>query len=236
MSLASWAKTDIGLVRSSNQDAVGCFPEQGLFVVADGMGGHANGEVASRMAVDLLRAHLEARPDPGPEDLAAAVQVANAQIFDLGHRDASSALPAMGTTVVALVLGRKAAWAHVGDSRLYRLRDGVLGLLTADDTRFGREVPTGGPVPLGLQHTNELLCALGVERQVNVTLGEEEIHPGDVYLLCSDGISGLVPAAAIQRTLLDLGDPAAAGQALLEQALDAGGNDNASIIVVHYPG
>lgn len=234
MSLESWAKTDIGLVRSSNQDAVGCFPEQGLFVVADGMGGHADGEVASRMAVDILRAHLEARPDPAPEDLAAAVQVANTQIFDIGHRNHSSGLPSMGTTVVALALGRNAAWVHVGDSRLYRLRRGHLTLLTADDTRYGREIAPGSPIPLELPHTNELLSALGVERYVHITLGEDELHPGDVYLLCSDGLSGLVPASVIHETLVDSRDPAVAGEILLARALDAGGNDNASLIVVRY--
>ena len=144
MSLASWAKTEIGLVRSSNQDAVGCFPEHGLFVVADGMGGHANGELASRMAVDSLRDHVESYPAPGPAELAVAVQEANARIFDAGHRERSSGLPAMGTTIVALALGQRAAWAHVGDSRLYRFRGGELTLLTADDTRFDGEEAQGG--------------------------------------------------------------------------------------------
>lgn len=236
MILASWAKTEIGLVRSSNQDAVGCFPERGLFVVADGMGGHANGELASRMAVDVLRTQIESRPDPGPQDLAAAVQAANEQIFDAGHRDRSSGLPAMGTTIVALALGRRAAWVHVGDSRLYRMRDGELALLTADDTRFGRQVPVGGPVPLDLQHTNELLCALGVERQVTTTIGEETPRPGDVYLLCSDGVSGLVSALAIKEQLAAMSDPAATGAALLELAMDAGGSDNATIVVVQHRG
>ena len=108
MSLASWAKTDIGLVRSSNQDAVGCFPERGLFVVADGMGGHANGELASRMAVDVLRSEIGVPCEPGPADLEAAVRAANEQIFEAGHRDRSSGLPAMGTTIVALALGQRA--------------------------------------------------------------------------------------------------------------------------------
>jgi serine/threonine protein phosphatase PrpC len=234
MSLASWAKTEIGLVRSSNQDAVGCFPEQGLFVVADGMGGHANGELASRMAVDFLRGHVESRPDPGPADLAAAVQEANAQIFDAGHRDRTSGLPAMGTTVVVLALGRRAAWAHVGDSRLYRWRGDELTLLTADDTRFGRQIAVGGPVPLDLPHTNELLCALGVERQVNTSIGESNLQPGDVFLLCSDGVSGLVSAEDIRNHLRDLRDPALTGEALLDLAMDAGGTDNASVVLIQY--
>jgi protein phosphatase len=232
MALASWAKTELGLVRSSNQDAVGCFPERGLFVVADGMGGHANGELASRMAVDVMKTAIGSGPEPGPRELAAAVQVANANIFEAGHRDRSSGLPAMGTTIVALALGRRASWAHVGDSRLYRLRAGELALLTADDTRFGRQVAVGGPVPLDLPHTNELLCALGVERQVTPSTGEDAVLPGDVYLLCSDGVSGLVPAPAIQDALARMSDPAATGELLLGLAMDAGGSDNASIVVV----
>jgi len=236
MTLAIWAKTEIGLVRSSNQDAVGCFPEKGLFVVADGMGGHANGELASRMAVDVLRSQVENRLEPGPSDLASAVQAANQQIFETGHRDRSSGLPAMGTTIVALALGRRAAWVHVGDSRLYRMRGGDLALLTADDTRFGRQIAVGGPVPLDLQHTNELLCALGVERQVTATTGDDALLPGDVFLLCSDGVSGLVSAIAIREELAAMSDPAATGTKLLQLAMEAGGSDNASIVVVQHRG
>jgi PPM family protein phosphatase len=232
MSLASWAKTEIGLVRSSNQDAVGCFPEMGLFVVADGMGGHANGELASRMAVDSLQGLVEPRPDPDPTALAAAVQEANARIFDAGHRDRTTGLPAMGTTIVVLALGKRAAWAHVGDSRLYRLRGEELTLLTADDTRFGRQIAVGGPVPLDLPHTNELLCALGVERQVNTSIGESELQPGDKFLLCSDGVSGLVSAEDIRIHLRDMQDPALTGEALLQLAMAAGGTDNASIVLI----
>lgn len=232
MSLASWAKTEIGLVRSSNQDAVGCFPEHGLFVVADGMGGHANGELASRMAVDYLHGRVESLSDPSPQDLAAAVQEANAQIFEAGHRDRSTGLPAMGTTIVVLSLRHRAAWAHVGDSRLYRYRAGELALLTADDTRFGRQIAVGAPVPLDLPHTNELLCALGVERQVNTSIGESTLEPGDVFLLCSDGVSGLVSGEDIRNHLRDLENPALTGEALLELAMDAGGNDNASIVLI----
>jgi protein phosphatase len=236
MTWTSWAKTEIGLVRSSNQDAVGCFPEHGLFIVADGMGGHANGELASRMAVDVLRSQIENRPEPGASDLVAAVQAANQLIFEIGHRDPSSGLPAMGTTVVALALGRRASWVHVGDSRLYRMRAGELSLLTADDTRFGRQVAMGGPVPLDLPHTNELLCALGVERQVAATTGDDDLHPGDVFLLCSDGVSGLVSAIAIRDQLAAMQDPAVTGQRLLELAMDAGGSDNASIVVIRHQG
>lgn len=269
MRFESWSKTDIGLVRESNQDHVGCFPDLGLFVVADGMGGHADGEIASGMAVDILR-HAYADEDDtqpgrtllparGPmawlarlglgntgkrdEELArlevarltSAVEEANRRIFARGHEDAAAATRAMGTTVVAVVLhewSKRAAWAHVGDSRLYRLRDGQLELLTADHTRFGEPYRNGGTVPLELQHTNQLTSALGVGPQVTVAVGCEEIRGGDVLLLSSDGVTGLIPPEAIAQVLAEMPSPGQAGDELVKRALAAGGSDNASVVVV----
>jgi len=270
MRFESWSKTDIGLVRETNQDHVGCFPGLGLFVVADGMGGHADGEVASRIAVETLHAAYSQEDDtqPGrtmptmpsgplgwlsrltrnratkPEQamaerevarLEAAVQDANRHIFDLGHEGGGPATRAMGTTIIALLVhpwSERAAWAHVGDSRLYRQRDAALELLTADHTRFGEPYRGGGTVPLDLPHTNQLVSALGVERSVTVALGCDEVRAGDTFLLTSDGISGLVPPERITQVLRDTGSSGEAGEELLRLALYAGGNDNASIIVV----
>jgi len=274
MRFESWSKTDIGLVRESNQDHVGCFPEIGLFVVADGMGGHADGEIASGMAVDVLRevfgreddtqpgrtlapgstggprAWLErigvlARRRTGPGDdelaraelarLAGAVEEANRRIYARGHADGSAAPRAMGTTVIAVAVhdwSARIVWAHVGDSRLYRLRAGRLELLTADHTRFGEPYRTGGEIPLDLPHTNQLTSALGVGREVQVATGSDEVRPGDVYLLSSDGVTGLVPASVITQILGDVPSSEKAGQELLERALAAGGTDNASLVVL----
>lgn len=280
MRFESWSKTDIGLVRETNQDHVGCYPEIGLYVVADGMGGHADGEVASRIAVETLHEAYagdddtlpgrtlpqlpaassgplawlsrlkrswtekaetkaeESDEDGGERDVArleAAVQNANRRIFDLGHEGGGPATRAMGTTVIALVASpsaRRVAWAHVGDSRLYRLRDGKLELLTADHTRFGEPYRAGGPVPLDLPHTNQLVLALGVERSVPVSVGSDAVRPGDVFLLASDGITGLVPPERIAQILRDMRSPAEAGEELIRLALAAGGTDNASAVVL----
>lgn len=273
MRFESWSKTDIGLVRESNQDHVGCFPEIGLYVVADGMGGHADGEIASGMAVDILRelfdreddtqpgrtlvprgpggpmAWLErlgllgGRRDEGDEALVQAeqarlvraVEEANRRIFARGHEDGGAVLRAMGTTVIAAAMhdwSPHVVWAHVGDSRLYRLRAGQLELLTADHTRFGEPYRAGGPVPLDVQHTNQLTAALGVSPEVMVARGRSEVQAGDVYMLSSDGVSGLVPATTIAQVLGEMPSPEQAGSELLKRALAAGGTDNATIVVL----
>jgi len=270
MRFESWSKTDVGLVRESNQDHVGCFPGLGLFVVADGMGGHADGEVASRMAVEMLRdayageddtqpgrtlpprrpagwlarlvRGLGAAPDGDDDQIAAreitrlesAVQAANRAIFDLGHETGGPTRP-MGTTVIALVAHPwwdRVAWAHVGDSRLYRLRDERLELLTADHTRFGEPYRAGGEVPLDLPHTNQLIAALGVEPAVKVALGSDALRPGDVFLLASDGVTALVPPERIRALLAEMRAPADTGEELVRLALAAGGSDNASAVLV----
>ena len=273
MRFESWSKTDIGLVRESNQDHVGCFPEIGLYVVADGMGGHADGEIASGMAVDVLRELFDREDDTQPgrtlvprgprgpmawlerlgllggrsnegdqalvqaeqARLVGAVEEANRRIFARGHEDGGAVLRAMGTTVIAVAMhdwSRHVIWAHVGDSRLYRLRAGQLELLTADHTRFGEPYRAGGPVPLDVQHTNQLTAALGVSPEVQVARGCSEVRAGDVYMLSSDGVSGLVPAQTIAQVLGEMPSPEQAGSELLKRALAAGGTDNATVVVL----
>lgn len=262
MSLDSWADSHIGLVRKSNQDSIGCFPELGLFVVADGMGGRSEGEVASRLAVDTIResmapelsgdAHMEAEPpperpgfwrslmgarpapEPGP-NLEAAVALANQRVHEAGRSQPESPRGSMGTTVVVLVCAppqQRAYWAHVGDSRLYRVRDGELSLLTADHTMFGEAFWEQDSVPSDLPHTNRLVRAIGIEPTVEVTRGQDELRPGDLFLLCSDGVSGMVTPADLQRQLLDAQPLKDTGEALIRLALAAGGRDNASAILV----
>jgi protein phosphatase len=262
MSLDSWAASHIGLVRKSNQDSVGCFPELGLFVVADGMGGRSEGEVASRLAVDTIResiaqelsaaAHkaadppperpgfwrtlMGARPAPAPgANLEGAVALANQRVHAAGHSQPESARGSMGTTVVVLVCApqrRRAYWAHVGDSRLYRVRGGELVLLTADHTMFGEAFWEQDTVPPDLPHTNRLVRAIGIEPTVEVARGEDELRPGDLFLLCSDGVSGMVEPADLRQQLLAAQPLKDTGEALIRLALAAGGRDNASAILV----
>ena len=279
MRFESWSKSDVGLVRESNQDHVGCFPELGLYIVADGMGGHADGEIASSMAVASLRDAYDreddtqpgrtqvARSSSGPmswlarlglvrgdsgtpgtsgssrdaelarkevDRLAVAVEEANRRIFQRGHQDGGPVPRAMGTTVIAVVVhdwSRRLAWAHVGDSRLYRLRGSELMLLTADHTRFGEPYREKRPVPLDLPHTNQLTSALGVSPDVGVAAGSSDLEEGDVYLLSSDGVSGLVPPEQIAEVLAR-GSAEEIGEELLRRAMAKGGTDNASVVVL----
>jgi protein phosphatase len=284
MRFESWSKSDIGLVRESNQDHVGCFPDLGLYVVADGMGGHADGEIASSLAVDSLREAFDREDDTEPgrshapardagggplsrlvrlgllrrsEDgdaarppgdaelvqrevrrLASAVEEANRRIFQRGHQVGGTVARAMGTTVIAAVVQQwsgRLAWAHVGDSRLYRLRAGDLTLLTADHTRYGEPYRQKRPVPLDLPHTNQLTSALGVSPDVGVESGSTDLAAGDVYLLSSDGVTGLVPPEQIAEVLAR-GLAAEVGEELLRRAMAKGGTDNASVVVLRVLG
>jgi len=265
MKLEAWAGSDIGLVRKSNQDSVGCFPDLRLFVVADGMGGRSEGEVASRLAVETLRESLVPDDrhggrtwswrkllgivDGGGETavehcagLQAAIELANQRIFAAGQRQStpdSSQRGSMGTTVVALVCdigSGRACWAHVGDSRLYRVRAGRVELLTADHTMFGEVYWDAETVPTDLPHTNRLVRALGIAAEVEVATGSDVIRAGDLFLLCSDGVSGMVSPENLQTQLLSVAALDEAGRALIARALDGGGKDNASALLVRVLG
>ena len=262
MRLETWAHSEIGLVRKSNQDALGVFPDLGLFILADGMGGHARGEVASRMAVEAIHASLReihaGNPEPSlgtrmarlighspePQSIEArlrtALDRANRVIVAAGAQGTGDpAERSMGSTAVVLMVAaqeRRASWAHVGDSRLYRMRGGELELLTADHTLPGDRYRSESIIPTNLQHTNVLLQALGTQPDVEVAVGAADIEPGDLFLLCSDGVSGMVSPAFIESCLRNPPSLAAAGQQLIRGALDGGGRDNATLILVRVMG
>lgn len=244
MKVQTWSISEIGLTRKSNQDSVGHFPDLSLFMVADGMGGHADGEVASRMAVDVIHRFFEdvtaPRNPTDVESLKRAVELANQRIHEQGHSGAGQPHGrSLGTTIVVLKLGldaQQATWVHVGDSRLYRVRDGKLALLTADHTLFGQEYWDKRTVPTDLPHTNRLVQALGLNEQVDVAAGADTLRVGDVFLLCSDGVSGQLDAEALQQHLTTSASLQAAGEALIQLSLQAGGRDNASAILVRIVG
>ena len=236
MQLEYYARTETGHVRPTNQDYVGCFPELGLFAVADGMGGHEAGEVASRLAVENLHRCFQETPNHRPaERLATAVAVSNEAIFDAGRMGGRVSTRPMGTTVVSLWISaepNRAHWAHVGDSRLYLQRQDELRLLTSDHTRYGGKFAGKDQVPLDLPHTNELLAALGIDEDVVPGTGHVTWRDGDVYLLCSDGISGLLSPGQLQAILASGGPVDEMGTRLVDEALAAGGTDNASVVLV----
>lgn len=247
MRLTATAVSDIGRVRKTNQDSVGCFDDLSLFLLSDGMGGLKDGEVASQLAIDVIRrqvqgsgvnGHGAADDDAGV--LRAAIASANESILQEGElRGDGAGRSRIGATIVALRLAPeagRAVWAHVGDSRLYRVRDGQLALLTADHTVAGAAYREGATVPLDLPHTNVLVQALGVSREIEPTVGADDVRPGDLFLLCSDGVSGLLdPVVLAEELARDLPVEEKASN-LIRLALEASGRDNASVVLVQILG
>ncbi|MGE5508735.1 MAG: Stp1/IreP family PP2C-type Ser/Thr phosphatase [Chitinophagales bacterium] len=225
------AKSDPGLVRPTNEDRYGVLP--GLLVVADGMGGVQAGEVASQMVVDRLMTYpFEA---PGPEELKAAVAEANLAIFRAaGERPEWHG---MGTTVTAALLREDRCFiAQVGDSRAYLIRDGEIRRLTNDHSLVGELLRNGSISPQeAMLHPqrNLLTRALGTSAEVLVDLVEVGLMFDDILVLCTDGLTGLVPDEELMAEVLRHADPQAAAEGLVGLANARGGTDNITVIVAH---
>lgn len=226
------ALTDTGRRRLQNEDAFVCDPP--LFAVADGMGGAQAGEIASRLAAAALEERaLELR---GAEAVAALVQEANDRIFR--HALGDPAVAGMGTTVTAMLVDERAgtiAIGHVGDSRAYRVRGRELAQLTADHSLVAELVRSGRLSPEEAEqhpHRSVITRALGTEAQVEVDALTVSMHPGDLYLLCSDGLTSMVRDTDI-LALLDAagGDPERGAEALVDAANGAGGEDNITVVL-----
>lgn len=225
-----------GCVRSRNEDAWFADARSGVFVVADGMGGHQAGDRASALTVDSLGGLADAPATilDRAYTLRRAVEHANRRVYDASAADVR--LRGMGTTVVALWLhGDEARWAHVGDSRLYRLRDGALRALTLDHSPVGDLVRIGRITPqqaAAFGPMRLLTRSVGTFPHVQVEAGHDEARPGDRYLLCSDGLTDVVPDVTLAHVLSTTDDAAAATRQLALTALDAGGPDNITALVV----
>jgi protein phosphatase len=239
--VASFGQTDVGRVRSVNQDAFaewhdGETPAR-LFFVADGMGGHRGGEVASQLAVEHVGAAFAESGGEPQRLLQAAFQRANSEIFGTASRDFE--LAGMGTTGVALLLdgASRGFVAHVGDSRAYRLRDGELEALTGDHSVVGELVRRGQLTSEEARlhpQSNEILRAIGTQPQVEVEIAEIDVQRGDRYLLCSDGLSGMLSDPDIGR-VLESAPPEEAVAKLIDLANEAGGTDNITVQIVEIP-
>ncbi len=232
--MLAYALTDIGKVRESNEDSFVCRPP--LFVVADGMGGHVAGEVASRMAVETVNACFAApHDDAAPQELLRqAISEANRLIFRMAQEDSERA--GMGTTVTAaFVQDAKLFWGHVGDSRLYLLRAGTLSQVTEDHSLVSELVKKGNITPaeaLLHPHRNILTRAVGTGEQVKVDTGSIKLQAGDSVLLCTDGLTNMVADDDIAATLRQGGDGAALLAGLVAKANEAGGLDNITAILI----
>lgn len=236
--------SDVGSVRQYNEDCIVVDAERGLMLLADGMGGHRAGEVASRMAIESLLNALHDQvalfsPDDDPVSLQPAVERsiirANDEIFAAAHSNPN--WHGMGTTLAVTVFhGRRVTLAHVGDSRIYRLRFNRLQLLTRDDSLLRDQVELGliAAADAGGSHNRNLVTrAVGIEAQVKPHLREGEILAGDLYLLCSDGLNDLVEDDDIELIMnsLKVNLPLAVHH-LVQAAKDNGGHDNVSAILV----
>jgi protein phosphatase len=226
------ALTDVGKKRSLNED--GYIADGNIFAVADGMGGHRAGEVASIMALENLRRSLAKRSkEPIEKKLVEAIKSANQEIYKQATKDLS--IRGMGTTLtVAIESDRKLYVAHVGDSRLYLLRDGKLCQLTNDHSLVAQMVASGHLKPEEAEvhpQRNVIMRAVGSEATVEVDLIVEDIFPGDRFLLCTDGLNAMLSDDEIARVLLDKDDLGTACQELVSWANDRGGNDNITVVV-----
>lgn len=229
------ARSDVGLVRSNNQDSGYAGPH--LLLVADGMGGHAGGDIASSLTVASL-APLDAEAlGSGDilERLGAAIESARLDLVRRARAD--SELAGMGTTVTALLRsGNKLAMAHMGDSRGYLLRDGVLNQVTKDHTFVQHLVDTGKITLEEAENHPQRSVVMRVlgdfELDLTPDLSVREAHPGDRWLLCSDGLSGLVSLETLERTLIEVPDVDECAERLVQLALRAGGSDNVTCIVI----
>lgn len=252
--------SDVGCVREHNEDDCAILPEHQVYAVADGMGGHSSGEVASRLSVQAVesvygdpdrvkdlrkdyskqraRGRLDHISSFSQYQLVRGVEIANEVIFDSATRDA--ALGDMGTTIVAMAFAASRVYvAFVGDSRAYLHRDGNTSQLTEDHSLANDLIRMKALKKEDLStfpYKNVIVRALGLQQDVVVDSFYKNCRPGDRYVLCSDGLSDLVESETIGRILNATPGSEAAAEALVEAAMDAGGVDNITVLVVGLVG
>jgi protein phosphatase len=241
--------TDPGIVRSHNEDSIAADASKGLVVLADGMGGYNAGEVASGMATTVITTELQHLLEDCPPHqsdplngrpyaerlLREQIEKANTSIFQAAQSQPQYA--GMGTTLVAAVFyDNKAMIAHIGDSRVYRLRDDVFEQVTKDHSLLQEQIDSGMITPEQArfsQNKNLVTRALGIDPTVEPEIREYDTKPGDVWLLCSDGLNDMVSDEDIGLTVQTLSaNLKLAAQQLVQMANDNGGRDNVSVILV----
>ena len=234
------ARSDVGMVRSGNEDSffAHATKDGGLFIVADGMGGHAAGEVASEMAVQIVSRELnELRVLTGqpPRDrVAESIRNANRAIYE--RTIAESDKQGMGTTVsVLMVAGARWLIGQVGDSRIYLLRDGALTQLTKDHSYVQEQVDAGLLTPEQARYhpySNVITRCVGAGEEVEADTFQGDFRAGDVFLVCSDGLTGMVDDRRLQQLLLSRASAGRIVDALIAEANYRGGLDNVTAVVV----
>lgn len=244
--------THVGMKRQHNEDNFFLLAEENVYVVADGMGGHASGEVASQIAVETLaNFFIDTSRDreitwPYKEDkslnydqnrLLAGIKLCNRRVFETAQSDAR--YRGMGTTIVALMCGARGAYfGHVGDSRGYRISNGTIEQVTEDHSLLNDYLKVHSLTPEEIEafpHKNVIVRALGMKDTVNVDVLRVDPKPGEVYLLCSDGLSGMVDDPGILDAVMECGDDLEKGcQTLIAKANANGGTDNVTVVLVGF--
>jgi protein phosphatase len=244
-------QTDVGRKRNHNEDNFAIMAEYGLYVVADGMGGHASGEIASKMAVDTLQEFFAATADDpertwpykmdrskGYEEnrLITGIKLCNLRIFEQAQRNAKQR--GMGTTLVALFAVEDGIYvAHVGDSRVYRIRENKMEQLTEDHSLlndYKRMKHLTEEEIANFPHKNVIVRALGMKDTVKVDTRFESPREGDMMLLCTDGLCGPVTDEEISRIVLETPDLPTASNRLVEAANVNGGPDNVTCVLARW--
>jgi serine/threonine protein phosphatase PrpC len=245
--------TDVGRKRTHNEDSFAIVEAENLYLVADGMGGHSSGEVASRMAIETMSEFFQATSaDPeatwpykmdktrGYEEnrLVTGIKLANRRIFEAAQRE--TRLHGMGTTMVALLAVRDACLiGHVGDSRVYRLRGNALEQLTEDHSLLNDYIKMKSMTPEEIEnfpHKNVIVRALGMKETVKVDALYDKPRPGDLYIMCSDGLCGPTSDEEIKELALKHKDLRECSQALIDRANEKGGPDNITVVVCRWVG
>jgi serine/threonine protein phosphatase PrpC len=244
-------ETNVGMKRTHNEDNFSIIEESGLYIVADGMGGHASGEVASKMAVDAMKEFFAATSnDPertwpykmdrskGYEEnrLITGIKLANLRIYESAQRDPRQR--GMGTTVVALFAVEDTVFvAHVGDSRVYRIRDGRIEQLTEDHSLLNDYIKMKRLTPeeiANFPHKNVIVRALGMKDTVKVDTRQETPRANDIYLLCSDGLSGPLSDDDMLQIVSTTPDLKTATARLIARGNENGGPDNITVVLARW--
>ena len=243
MNLEFFSVTDTGRARRNNEDAVALDESARIAVLADGMGGYNAGEVASQMASERVRDELVARLQPHGENptdtelktaMLDAVDIANRAVFEAAMQHAEYA--GMGTTLVVAVYRGERLWlGHIGDSRAYRYRNGHLEQLTRDHSLLQEQIDAGLITPEQAaysMHRNLVTRAVGVDELVEMEIHDHNVQPGDVLLMCSDGLSDMLNDSQIAELLRTNDSLSSAGAMLVQAANAAGGRDNIAVVLV----
>ncbi|HLB94803.1 MAG TPA: Stp1/IreP family PP2C-type Ser/Thr phosphatase [Nitrospiria bacterium] len=252
MPITAAAKTDVGRSRASNEDAFGLFADLHFYIVADGMGGHAAGEVASQMAVEVMRDYIastqnqtdvtlpfDAPPDmPLPaQRLLVAGKLANQKIYQLSRSD--SKLTGMGTTMASLIVdGQTAYVTHAGDSRAYLIRSGAIKQITEDHSLVNEYISQGllSPADAATHPLKHVITrALGSSPKIDMDVKTIPLLPGDLFLLCSDGLSNLATDQEIYSRIADSRNHLGEGcKCLIELAFQKKSDDNITVVLIAY--